>query len=88
MTYKKGDIVLCKANFTVYDTEVYEFNKNIYYLITDTYTYPDNVGGNSYIQLYIEKSKLTCNMLKKDFDSHFYTVKDVRKMKLDKINNV
>ena len=82
---KLGDIVICKHKVTIYDSDEFIFYTNKYYLVTDIYGYGN---GSSYIQLWNEEYKNVCNVSKPMFDEHFYNLKDIRKMKLDEINEI
>ncbi len=81
---KLGDITICKCDIIIWDIKEFKFYSNKYYLITDIYSY--SIKGDSYIQLWNEEYKDFCNMSKSKFEKYFITIKDVRKMKLEQIN--
>lgn len=83
-----GDIVMCKKSFEYIESKVFMFNQGIYYLITDMYNY-SKVGDNSaYVQLYVESDRDYCNLPKEIYEKHFFTKRELRKLKLEKINEI
>ncbi len=84
---KIGDILKCKTSFHTYvDYTHIQFLSDEFYLVTDVYSY-ESLGGTSYIQVYINNIKEVCNISRFLYDKYFYNKKEMRRMKLEEMEN-
>lgn len=87
---KIGDTIICKKDFITYD---FSYSKNILfnryesYVITDIYSYESVRGASTYIQVYVDSICDVYNVSKYNYEKHFYNIREMRRLKIEKIEN-
>jgi len=86
--YKKGDKVRCKKFFKDINNYIQFYNGSEYiiyntYILYDVEVLPNEFSSSNHID--IKSRKLTYSFNREKFYEHFYSKKELRKLKLNKI---
>ena len=82
---KIGDKLICKEDFSYSKGKFYfSFKKGIDYLVTSAYYVSSE--NYSYVQFFGDSYGAYCNLREETCEKYFYTKREVRKLKLEKLN--